>query len=92
MPPAQEPPEVGAVGPGQGAVGGGVLGGQAAGGERNESNVTPPQLQSLPAFDGKRGEGFVNWLENLETARVTYRWHDNALVQVATLRNLILTL
>ena len=43
----------------------------------------PPQLQSLPAFDGKRGEGFINWLETLETARVTYRWPVNALVQVA---------
>ena len=58
----------------------GAVGGAAA---AAEPIVTPPQLQSLPAFDGKRGEGFINWIETLETARVTYRWPLNALVQVA---------
>ena len=69
-----ETPAAGAVG---GAAGGGnrgaAAGGAAAPGQAAaaEPIVTPPQLQSLPAFDGKRGEGFINWIETLETARVT---------------------
>lgn len=43
----------GALG-GKGAVRGhGAAGGQPAGRERNKPVVTPPQLQSLPAFDEK---------------------------------------
>ena len=61
----------------------GAVGGQAVPAQAAEPIVTPPKLQSLPAFDGKRGEGFINWIETLETARVTYRWPLNALVQVA---------
>ena len=48
-----------------------------------EQPVTPSQLSALPTFDGQRGEGFVNWLERLEVAQVTYNWTVNSLVQVA---------
>ena len=39
--------------------------------------VNPQQLTSLPVFNGDRGEGFVNWLECLETARQTYNWAED---------------
>ena len=74
------------AGGGAGGGNGGAVGGQAAPAQAAtaaEPIVTPPQLQSLPTFDGKRGEGFFNWLETLETACVTYRWPVNALVEVA---------
>ena len=45
--------------------------------------VLPGQLVTLPVFDGKRGEGFVNWLEAIENAQRTYNWAPNSLVQVA---------
>ena len=45
--------------------------------------VNPQQLTSLPVFNGDRGEGFVNWLECLETARQTYNWAEDSLVSVA---------
>ena len=45
--------------------------------------VQPQQLNALLQFDGNRGEAFVNWIECLETARETYNWAENALVQVA---------
>ena len=48
-----------------------------------EQPVTPSQLSALPTFDGERGEGFVNWLERLEVAQVTYNWTVDSLVQVA---------
>ena len=80
-----DPPAAAAVG---GAAGGGNRG--AAGGAATPAQaspakpiLTPPQLQSLPEFDRKRGEGFIKWIETLETARDTYRWPLNALVQVA---------
>ena len=80
-----DPPEVAGAAGGASGANRGALGGQAAPAQVTaaEPIVTPPQLQSLPSFDGKRGEGFINWLEILETARVTYRWPVNALVQVA---------
>ena len=34
--------------------------------------VLPGQLVTLPVFDFKRGEGFVNWLEAIENAQRTY--------------------
>ena len=49
----------------------------------DEQPVTPSQLSALPTFDGERGEGFVNWLERLEVAQVTYNWDIDSLVQVA---------
>ena len=76
-----DPPAAGAVGGNRGVAGGAAAPVKAA--AAAEPIVTPPQLQSLPAFDGKRGEGFINWIETLETACVTYRWPLNALVQVA---------
>ena len=45
--------------------------------------VQPTQLTALLQFDGNRGEAFVNWLECLETAKDTYNWAENLLVQVA---------
>ena len=45
--------------------------------------VLPAQLQTLMSFDGNRGEGFVNWIECLETAQTTYNWPVDALIQVA---------
>ena len=81
-----DPPAAGAA---RGAAGGnrGAVGRQAvqvqAAAAAAEPIVTPSQLQSLTAFDGKRGEGFINWFESLETARVTYRWPHNAQAQVA---------
>ena len=48
-----------------------------------EQPVTPSQLSALPTFDGERGEGFVNWLECLDVAQVTYNWTVDSLVQVA---------
>ena len=47
------------------------------------SAVQPQQLNALMQFDGNRGEAFVNWIECLETARETYNWAENSLVQVA---------
>ena len=41
------------------------------------------ELTSLPTFDGQRGESFVNWLEAIEDAAITYRWAENSLIQVA---------
>ena len=32
----------------------------------------PGQLSALPLFDGERGETFVNWLEVIENAEMTY--------------------
>ena len=83
-----DPPTAGAARGAGGAGGGnrGAVGGQAVPAQAAAAAkpiVTPPQLQSLTAFDGKMGEGFVNWIRTLETARVTYRWPLNALVQVA---------
>ena len=50
----------------------------------NASNaVQPQQLNALLQFDGNRGEAFVNWIECLETAKDTYNWAENSLVQVA---------
>ena len=34
--------------------------------------VLPGQLSALPLFDGERGEAFVNWLEVIENAEMTY--------------------
>lgn len=48
----------------------------------DEQPVTPSQLSALPTFDGKGGEGFVNWLERLKVAQVTNNWDINCLVQV----------
>ena len=45
--------------------------------------VQPQQLNALLQFDGNRGEAFVNWIECLETAKDTYNWAENSLVQVA---------
>ena len=44
--------------------------------------VKPGQLTALPTFNGKRGEGFTNWLECLENANDTYQWPANSLIQV----------
>ena len=43
-----------------------------------EQPVTPSQLSALPTFDAEWGEGFVNWLEQLEVAQVTYNWSVNS--------------
>ena len=48
-----------------------------------EQPVTPSQLSTLPTFDGEWGEGFVNWLERLPVAQVTYNSIVDSLVQVA---------
>ena len=45
--------------------------------------VKPGQLSSLPTFNGERGEGFINWLETIENAQVTYNWAVDAQIQVA---------
>ncbi len=45
--------------------------------------VKPGQLQTLPSFNGERGEGFITWLETLEAAKITYNWAEDALIQVA---------
>ena len=37
---------------------------QAAAGQ-----VRPQQIANIPLFDGKQGEGFVNWIKTLENAR-----------------------
>ena len=44
--------------------------------------VLPGQLSALPLFDGKRGEAFVNWLEVLENAEMTYNWTDDNILSV----------
>ena len=49
----------------------------------NPDPVKPGQLQTLPSFDGERGEGFITWLETLEAAKITYNWAEDALIQVA---------
>ena len=45
--------------------------------------VNPNQLQTLLHFDGNQGEALVNWIECLETVRLTYNWSIDLLVQVA---------
>ena len=45
--------------------------------------VRSSELTSLPTFDGQRGESFINWLEAIEGAAITYRWAENSLIQVA---------
>ena len=47
------------------------------------NDVRSSELTSLPTFDGNRGESFINWLEAIEGAAITYRWAENALIQVA---------
>ena len=37
-----------------------------------EQPVTSSQLSAVHTFDGKTGEGFVNWLERLKVTQVTY--------------------
>ena len=44
--------------------------------------IQPQQLNALLQFDGNRGEAFVIWIECLETAKDTYNWAENSLVQV----------
>ena len=44
--------------------------------------VLPGQLSALPLFDGERGEAFVNWLEVIENAEMTYNWTDAYILSV----------
>ena len=46
------------------------------------SGVLPGQLSALPLFDGERGEAFVNWLEVIENAEMTYNWTDGNVLSV----------
>ena len=48
--------------------------------------VRPQQIANIPLFDGKRGEGFVNWIETLENARDAYDWAVDSLVGIAKSR------
>ena len=45
-------------------------------------SVLPGQLSALPLFDGERGEEFVNWLEVIENAEMTYNWTDGNILSV----------
>ena len=45
-------------------------------------SVLPGQLSALPLFDGERGEAFVNWLEVIKNAEMTYNWTEDNILSV----------
>ncbi|MEL6358501.1 MAG: zinc finger CCHC domain-containing protein [Bacteroidota bacterium] len=50
------------------------------------AQVTAQQLSTIPVYDGKRGESYINWLELLTNAAGAYQWPHDGILQVVRVK------